>query len=192
MTAEDERCREADRFRRIDAAITAGDLAALRASLDDPDGFPNVRPDGGIRCSLLQHAIYHAPLSLVRELLAAGADPNYDDHDGFPSLIAALSSGQRAPGATPRRDVPAVVAALLDAGADINQRGLNDWTPLQWAAGVGDAAMVEQLLVRGADPHQRTRIDDRETARDMAQRAGHSQIAVRLEAAERAVGAPAS
>jgi ankyrin repeat protein len=192
MTTEDERCREAERFRRVDSAIKAGDLAALRASLDDPEGFPNIRPDGAITCSLLQYAIYHAPLSLVRDLLAAGADPNYDDHDGFPGLIAALSSGQQAPGATPRLDVPAVVAALLDAGADINQRGLNDCTPLQWAAGTGDAAMVELLLARGADPHRRTRIDDYETARDMAQRAGHYQIAERLEAAERAVTASGS
>ena len=32
---------EADRLTRIDAAFAAGDMAALRAAVDDPPGFPN-------------------------------------------------------------------------------------------------------------------------------------------------------
>lgn len=185
----DDRCKDAEAFRVADAAFRAGDLRALRDALGDPPEFPNVFGGPGITCSLLQYAIYHSPLAFVRDLLEAGADPNYDDHDGFPSVIAALSSGQSAPGATPRLDVPAVVGVLLAAGADVNQRGLNDSTPLQWAAGQGDAAMVEQLLAHGADPHLRTRIDDYETAREMAERAGHYQIAETLARAERSTPA---
>ena len=40
MTSDEERCAEHERFKRIDAAFRAGDLAALRA-VEDPDAVPN-------------------------------------------------------------------------------------------------------------------------------------------------------
>ena len=39
--SNEERCREAGRFRKIDAAFRAGDLAALRAAVEDPYCVPN-------------------------------------------------------------------------------------------------------------------------------------------------------
>ncbi len=44
---------------------------------------------------ILEHAIYHSPLPFIRALLELGAEPNYQDHAGFPSLIAALSCRER-------------------------------------------------------------------------------------------------
>ena len=45
---DEERCAEAEKFRRIDAAFRAGDLTALRLAFDDPAVVPNedeyVRP----------------------------------------------------------------------------------------------------------------------------------------------------
>jgi len=46
------------------------------------------------------------------------------------------------------------VQRLLSAGADPNAHDLFGWTPLIWAAQRGDAAMVEMLIERGADPTQ--------------------------------------
>lgn len=40
---------------------------------------------------MLEYALYHSPLAFIRTLLDLGADPNYGDHAGFPSLIAALT-----------------------------------------------------------------------------------------------------
>lgn len=40
---------------------------------------------------------------------------------------------------------------LLDKGADVHQRDEQGWTPLNWAAGQGDADMVRLLLDRDAD-----------------------------------------
>lgn len=43
------------------------------------------------------------------------------------------------------------VAALLAAGVDIEACDEHGWTPLCWAAGAGDAAIVQLLLDRGAN-----------------------------------------
>src|SRR5215831_1205806 len=104
MTSDDDRCAEYERFKRIDAAFRAGDLAALRAAVDDPSHVPNGPMPLAIgRC--LEYAIYHSTLAFIRTLLDIGADPNPTDHAGFPPLIAALSCGRPRPGGPGRPDV---------------------------------------------------------------------------------------
>ena len=179
MQSEDERCAEAARFRRIDAAFKAGDLDALRAAVDDPAAVPNgAMPLGVGRC--LEYTIYHSPLDFIRTLLETGADPNPVDHAGFPPLIAALSCSNARPGAPGRVDVVEIVTLLLGAGADPNQRGINDYTPLHMAVAERNLAVIDRLLEAGADPSLRTRIDDYETPREMAEAAGLRAIADRL------------
>jgi ankyrin repeat protein len=169
---------------RIDAAFKAGDLAALRAELDRgeldrDDRFPNVVVADGIG-ECLTYAIYHSPVAFIAELLDLGADPNWPADDGFPPLIAALACARSTPGSPARPDVHAIVELLLARGSDVQQRGLNDYTPLHWAAGDGDLAMVDLLLAHGADPNEITRIDDMETAMEVASVAGHPKIVERL------------
>jgi ankyrin repeat protein len=170
---------DGDSYHRLDAAFSGGDLEALRREIGDLGDFPNVAPDAAIGLPLV-YAIDHSPLSLVRELLDAGADPNSDSGDGFPPLIAALTCATPTPGATVRQDVPELVELLLRRGADVEQRGLNDYTPLHLAAAQGDLAMVKLLLRHGADPNQITRIDDMETPLEVAERAGNRDVADRL------------
>lgn len=69
---------------------------------------------------------------------------------------------------------------LLAAGADVGQRGVNDCTPLHLAAGQGDLGAVDILLAHGADPDEITRIDDFDTALDVAEAGGHLSIVERL------------
>jgi uncharacterized protein len=180
MATDDERCAEARRLQQIDEAFTAGDLEALRAAVDDPDAIPNGPMPIGIG-SCLVYAIYLSPLAFIETLLELGADPNAPVDDGFPPLIAALSMLQVSPGATRRDDVDEVVRLLLSRGADPNQRGLNDYTPLHMAVAVGSARAVHILLEAGADPELRTRIDDHETALEMARGARLEEIAALLE-----------
>ena len=181
------RCEEAEKFRRLDDAFRRGDLDALRAAVDDPSAFPNgPMPDAIGNC--LVYAIYHSPLAFIRALLDIGADPNAPVDDGFPPLIAALSSARNVPGATTRTDVDDLLRLLLAHGSDPNQRGINDYTPLHTAVADGNAMAVQILLDGGADPELRTRIDRCETPLDIAEACGFAAIAALLAKRGNAVG----
>ena len=138
------------------------------------------------RC--LEYAIYHSPLLFIRTLLEIGADPNPNDQSGFPPLIAALSCSRSHPGSPGRQDVLDILKLLLSFGADPNQRGLNDYTPLHMAVSERNLPAIELLLEEGANPLLRTRIDEYETPRETAVRAGLSKIAALLAEDEASAG----
>jgi len=146
----------------IHHATVAGDVGALRVAVGDPPDFPNCRGPMAIGDSLLIYAVYHGPVSLVRELLKLGADVNTPVDDGFPTLVALMS--------TARPDKHALLELLLAAGADVDARGVNDQTALHWAVAAEDARAAELLLSHGADPHLKTRIDDLTSPLDDADR----------------------
>ena len=176
---EDERCAELRRFQAIDDAFKRGDLEGLRAAVDDPALVPNGLVSDLIG-SCLVYAIYHSPFAFIRTLLEIGADPNAPVDDGFPPLMAALVKGRPAPGATTRDDVDEIVRLLLRSGADPNQRGINDYTALHMAVAERRPLAVRLLLDAGADPQLRTRIDDYETAGELAQTLGLVDLAAML------------
>lgn len=157
----------------IHAAYQRGDLDALRALLDEPPDFPNCRGPAGVGEIILEYAIYHSPLPFIQQLLELGADANYGDHAGFPSLIAALSCQDR-------RDRYAILELLLRFGADVQQRGHNDYTPLHYAAGLEDIPAMELLIAHGADPDARTRIDERATPLEESELLGLDRAAAFL------------
>jgi hypothetical protein len=179
MPTDDERCAKAAKFQRMDRAFRAGDLDALRAAVDDPAAIPNgCMPDGFGSC--LVYAIYHSPLHFIRTLLSLGADPRAPADDGFPPIIAALTCTRDVPGANRRTDVDQIIRLLLSHGADPNERGINDYTPLHMAVAERNMLAVQLLLDGGADPDLRTRIDDHETALEVANAAGLTEIAALL------------
>ena len=180
---EDDRCAEHRRFRTIDAAFRQGNLEALREAVDDASVVPN-GPTPLTIGSCLEYAIYHSPLSFIQELLELGADPNPTDHAGFPPLIAALSCSRPHPGSPGRSDVLQILALLVSFGADLHQRGINDYTPLHMAVSERHGGAIRLLLDAGADPTLRTRIDECETPLEMAQSAGLQDLA-RLLSEER-------
>ena len=164
-------------------AFRVGDLTALRAAVDDPENVPN----GPMPLTIgpcLEYAIYHSPLSFIRTLLEIGANPNPTDHAGFPPLIAALSCSRPQPGSPGRPDVVDIIELLLSFGADPNQRGVKDYTPLHMAVSEHNLPAIELLLKGGADPRLRTRIDDCGTPREMAEKVGLRNIVELLAAQE--------
>jgi uncharacterized protein len=179
MKSDADRCAEAEQFRKIDAAFKKGDLAALRAAVDDPAAIPN-GPMPLTIGACLEYAIYRSPVAFIRTLLEIGADPNPADHSGFPPLIAALTCGRSRPGSPARPDVPEIVRLLIEFGVDPNQRGINDYTALHMAVAERNVEAVKLLLAAGADPQARTRIDDYETPIEVAARAGLDEIAALL------------
>ena len=112
-------------------------------------------------------------MAFIRTLLELGADPNYGDHAGFPSLIAALTCADR-------EDMYEILELLLAHGADIQQRGANDYTPLHWAVADGNIKAAEFLLAHGADPDARTGIDDYATPLEEAEILGLTEMAEAL------------
>lgn len=153
----------------IHEAFQRGDLESLKTLLGNPPDFPNCRGRRGVGEIILEYAIYWSPLPFIRTLLELGANPNYEDHAGFPSLIAALS--------TERLDRLELLEQLLSFGASLAQRGVNDYTPLHYAASLDDPQSLELLLVHGADRHARTTIDDLETPLELAERYGKTRAA---------------
>lgn len=177
------------RFLEIDGAFKRGDLEGLRAALEHQAGFPNdplpldvFGPAG----TVLEYAIYHSPVPFIRALLEAGANlcPEPHEHAGFPPLIAALSCTRTQAGSPARADVSEILELLVQFGADPNQRGLNDWTALHMAVAERSLDAVRILLDAGADPSIRTRIDDCDTPREMADAVGLPEIANMIRAAE--------
>jgi len=157
---------------RILEAFKTGDLEAVEAAIG-PD-FPNGQVPGAFS-PCLAYAICHSPLAFIERLLALGADPDYESADGYPSLLTAL--------ATKREDRHQIVAALLAAGADVNQRGINDWTPLHYAAALDDPRGIELLVAQGADLDARTRIDNYATPLEEAEILGRAEAVKALRRA---------
>lgn len=154
------------RSQALDTAYRAGNLAEIRELLEDPCDFPNCRQPTGFGCGEfpIEYAIYWSPARLIHEFIILGADVDYPAEDGFPCLIALLS--------TDREDKYILLDLFLDAGADIHQRGFNDWTPLHYAVSQKDLKAVIYLLNRGADPALKTRIDDFSSALEDAETTG--------------------
>jgi len=161
----EDRCERHRLFKAIDDAFKAGDFEALGAALGgSPRWFDERMPFELGLGHPLEYAIYWSPVGFISTLLGAGSDPNYGDHGGFPAIIAALS--------TDRADRLEVVRVLIEAGADPDMRGVNDWTPLHYAVVIRSADAIRLLLAAGADPALETRIDHYRTAAEEADIAG--------------------
>ena len=172
----EDRCEREKIFKAIDDAFRAGDFAGLGVALGGSERWfdENMPFEFGLG-NPLEYAIYWSPVVFIEKLIMAGSNPNYQDDDGFPSIIAALS--------TDRQDKLEIVRILVGLGADPNRRGFNDWTPLHYAANIRDLDAMKFLLSSGADPNLRTRIDDCLTALEEAERAGFEAGAALLRQA---------
>ena len=98
-------------------------------------------------------------------------DLNRTEYPGaaFPLLQAAYRGRTR------------VVAALLDAGAGVNQWSRAHWTALMAAAWEGHLETAKLLLSRGANPALKNA--EGRTAADLAEGEGHKAVAAALRAA---------
>lgn len=82
------------------------------------------------------------------------------------------------------------VTELIESGVDVNQQDEQGWTPLNFAVGKGDLAMVQLLIERGADVFKTGR--DQRTPYKIALAAGRAEVAKLLRDAEQRSGDAAS
>ncbi|WP_452008312.1 ankyrin repeat domain-containing protein [Azospirillum largimobile] len=85
----------------------------------------------------------------VRQLAAAGADPNAGGTEGMTPLLFAIASNSK-PGAK----------ALLEAGADPNRRARDGESALTMVASGTDTDWLRLLLAFGGDPNARNSIGE--------------------------------
>ena len=114
-------------------------------------GFPDgVDPFIGRRWII--NAIDVGSTSAIEWMLSRGVDLAFRDEEGYTPLHAAIES--RAPDREQRLEL------LLAAGASVDLKGINDWTPAHMAAARDDVDALRLLVRFGADLSIRTEIDD--------------------------------
>jgi len=134
----------------------------------DPSAAVEVSPDG---FTALHLAAYFGKGEAARLLLDAGADPNAVSVNAMrvQPLHSAAAGGHRE-----------VCRILLAAGADVNATQRDGYAPIHAAAQHGDDELVELFLSAGADAS--ARVADGSTPADLADAAGHPDVATRLRA----------
>jgi len=152
-------------------AATLGYVDRLRERLEeDPASVSAFSTDG---FTALHFAAFFGKAEAARVLLEAGAA--YDRvtrNDLANQPLHAAAAGRHLE----------VCRVLLAAGADVDATQHGGYTPLHEAAEHGDVEMVELFLSAGAKP---AATDDRGmTPADLAEAAGHPDVAARLRTME--------
>ena len=144
--------------------VTADPLPLIKKLLDagaNPNAVINSTPRAHMRegsprimfATALMRAAFSGDIELVKLLLAHGANPHIQSSDKETSLMAACGTGfingynkQRT-----RAERLEVVKLLIELGEDVNAADSYGITPLMVAANLGDIAIVQYLVEKGAD-----------------------------------------
>jgi len=144
--------------------VTTDPLPLIKKLLDagaNPNAVINSTPRAHMRegsprivyATALMRAAFSGDIELVKLLLAHGANPHIMSSDKETTLMAACGTGfingynrQRTP--SERLEV---VKLLIDLGEDVNAADSYGITPLMVAANLGDIAIVQYLVGKGAD-----------------------------------------
>jgi ankyrin repeat protein len=144
--------------------VTIDPLPLIKKLLDagaNPNVIINNTPRARMRegsprivyATALMRAAFAGDIELVELLMAHGADPHIASKDLETPLMAACGTGfingyhrQRSPA-----ERLAVVKLFVEKGEDVNAADAYGITPLMVAANLGDAAIVQFLIDKGAD-----------------------------------------
>ncbi len=136
-------------------------VAKLLEAGADPNALVNNTPRARMRAgsprivfaTALMRAAFSGDLELVKLLLSHGADPKVVSSDGETMVAAAAGLGfiqGYSKGRTEAERLE-VVKLFVELGADVNQADNYGITPLMVAGNMGDTAIIQFLVDRGAD-----------------------------------------
>eukprot|EP00048_Salpingoeca_helianthica_P021754 m.14267 g.14267 ORF g.14267 m.14267 type:complete len:413 (-) comp6369_c0_seq1:34-1272(-) len=147
------------------AACRSGQAAKCRDLIREGAKVDEMDEDGYVP---LYHAVMTGSAACVKHLLEAGANPNFADHTlGVPVLHTASMLNH-----------DAIVALLIEHGADVNSLDNEHSTALHWAAGAGATQCAETLMRHNANLSIRN--DDGHTPVDLAQNKGDTALGLAL------------
>jgi ankyrin repeat protein len=96
--------------------------------------------------SLLIKAVETGDINTSRSLVNKGGDVHSVNKDGYPLIQIAVKQNNRA-----------MVEALLELGADVNQTDdIQEWSPLMWAAEIGTNDILRMLIKHRAKVNYKT------------------------------------
>ena len=149
--------------------LMAGDLEALEEIALIVDSFPGGRDDF-ISRHWITNAIDCGTMEVVAWMLSKQVPVVFRDDEGFTVLHSAIDRE--------KPDRIEIIRMLLEAGADVDARGINDYTPAHHAAIRNDVEALRLLVESGADLSLRTRIDEYATPLEEAKMMGGATEAV--------------
>lgn len=155
-------------YKLITDAMRISDIERLTEYSDLINNFPD-GVDQFLGVQWIIHATEVGTIESIRWMLDQPISLNFPKPDGYTAMQSCIQSG--------RGDRHEVLAMLIAAGADLNEHGNNDWTPLHEAAMRDDFDSIRLLLDAGSDPTVKTRIDDCNTAEEEARQLGHQASA---------------
>jgi ankyrin repeat protein len=148
-------------------AAALGRMDRLRERLLEDPAVARAYADDGF--TALHLAAFFGKAETARALLDAGAPVDAVGRNGLANMpLHAAAAGRHIE----------VCRLLLAAGAPVDATQHGGYTPLHESAEHGDVEMSELFLSAGADPS--ARVDDGRTAVEVAEQAGHTDLAARL------------
>jgi ankyrin repeat protein len=150
QTTRKRRIREQNRpVEKFIEVATAGNVHEVNRALEFGIEIDAIGAQGH---TALMAAAYYGHRSVMKILLAAGADPNILS-DGYEGLGYGMTALMFAAGSFFASDRQMVAKQLVAAGADVNQQGAGGKTAIVYAAlaGSGYRTCVETLIAAGAD-----------------------------------------
>lgn len=163
--------RQADDWHMVIEALNKPDLQKLAELSRSFEGFPD-GIDPWLGGHWITHAIDNVNVAGVKWLLEQAVRLDVRDA-GWTPLHSCIDRT--------KGDKHIILRALIAAGADVSAEGLNQYTPLHYAAIKSDFEAIDILLEAGADPRVATGIDDHATPEQEARILGKNSAADYLQ-----------